>query len=58
MTDVLHRTSSDDLVPGAADEVVPEAAQVEAVSPARLRRIRAGRNKARPRRRPTARCLT
>ncbi len=46
MTDVLHGTTSDDLVPGAADEVVPDAAQADAVSPARLRRIRAGRNAA------------
>ncbi|NEM06074.1 peptidoglycan-binding domain-containing protein [Geodermatophilus normandii] len=46
MTDVVQRTTSDDLVPGAADESAPEAAQAVAESPARLRRIRAGRNKA------------
>ncbi len=44
MTDVLHGTTSDELVPGAADDVGPGAAQAEAESVARLRRIRAGRN--------------
>lgn len=44
MTEVLQETTSDDLVPGAADEDVSGAAQAEVVPLARLRRIRAGRN--------------
>lgn len=46
MTDVLRgMTSADDLVPAASDEVASRAAGAEAVFPARLRRIRAGRNR-------------
>ena len=46
MTDVLHGTTSDELVPGSDDDAVSVAAHAEAVFPARLRRIRAGRNPA------------
>jgi hypothetical protein len=46
MTDLVQDTTSTDLVPGAADEVAPGAGPAESPLSARLRRIRAGRNKA------------
>jgi hypothetical protein len=45
MTDVLQETTTDDLVPGTADEVGTRSAEAEAFPRALLRRIRAGRNK-------------
>ncbi|MGY1650310.1 peptidoglycan-binding domain-containing protein [Geodermatophilus sp. SYSU D01119] len=46
MTDVLPGATPDEMVPGAADDVAPGAVRAEAGLPARLRRIRAGRNTA------------